>query len=109
MVSGSAGSTITLLLVTTLVPTALHPLLRVLACVLHLFGSRTLVSFLRDPFRGTVEKGNYIDALRAALWLGFNLVVSVGLTAAVGYALIGVRHLPVAKWLHNLVAWAYGV
>ena len=43
--------TVTLLLVTTLIPTALH-----------LLGAPKFIAFLRDPFAGTKEKGNFIDA-----------------------------------------------
>lgn len=39
----------------------------------------------------------------------FDLLVSLAVIAAVGYLLIGVPHLPLAKWLYGLVARVYGI
>ena len=107
----TTGTTVTLMLVTTLLPTALHLLLAVFAAVIQVFQNERFRGLLRDPFAKLQEdqKGSFVQIFGAASWLSFNVLVSGGLIVGVGYLLLGVPHVPLGNLLYGLVAWVYGV
>lgn len=94
------GIMVTLMLVTTLIPTLLHILLGLMAFFIHGFKGAALADFLEQP------RKNWRDAV-ASLWM-FGYVLIAGLAMLALYQ--GLQHfiqLPIAHWLYRFTGYFY--
>ncbi|OQW98577.1 MAG: hypothetical protein BWK73_52195 [Thiothrix lacustris] len=94
------GIMVTLMLVTTLIPTLLHILLGLMAFFIHGFKGAALADFLEQP------RKNWRDAV-ASFWM-FGYVLIAGLAMLALYQ--GLQHfiqLPIAQWLYHFTGYFY--
>ena len=94
------GIMVTLMLVTTLIPTLLHILLGLMAFFIHGFKGAALADFLEKP------RKNWRDAV-ASFWM-FGYVVLAGAALWAMYQVFQhFAQLPIAHWLYNFTGYFY--
>ncbi|WGZ93803.1 MAG: hypothetical protein QJT81_18760 [Candidatus Thiothrix putei] len=94
------GIMVTLMLVTTLIPTLLHILLGLMAFFIHGFKGAALADFLEQP------RKNWRDAV-ASFWM-FGYVVLAGAALWAMYQVFQhFTHLPIAQWLYHFTGYFY--
>lgn len=100
------GLMVTLMLVTTLIPTFIHIILAIIAMVLQ--------SFMGRPFLNALErydeKNNKHNGSNIYLLLAMGCVIlylaGLGIFAALTFAIIGILNLDIPMWLYNVSQWA---
>lgn len=94
------GIMVTLMLVTTLIPTLLHILLGLMAFFIHGFKGAALADFLEKP------RKNWRDAV-ASFWM-FSYVVLAGAALWAMYQVFQhFAQLPIAHWLYHFTGYFY--
>jgi hypothetical protein len=94
------GIMVTLMLVTTLIPTLLHILLGLMAFFIHGFKGAALADFLEQP------RKNWRDAV-ASVWMFGYVLMAVGVMWALWRVFQHFAQLPIAQWLYNFTGYFY--
>lgn len=97
------GAMVTLMVITTLVPTAIHVAAGTVAVFAHLLRGHKLAPYLSsmdDP--NSKHHGNKIDPLFAAAWIVAYFVGAAALVVGICAAFLWVIDLPIATWLYDL-------
>lgn len=94
------GIMVTLMLVTTLIPTLLHILLGLMAFFIHGFKGAALADFLEQP------RKNWRDAIASVWMLGYPLAAVLAMLG-VWQLLQHFAQLPIAHWLYNFTGYFY--
>lgn len=94
------GIMVTLMLVTTLIPTLLHILLGLMAFFIHGFKGAALADFLEQPRR------NWRDGI-ASLWMFGYGVLAVATLLAMYHVFQHFAQLSIAQWLYDFTGYFY--
>jgi len=94
---------ITVILLTTIVPTALHLVVAALALVILLLKGDRLANLLQRMCDDTsATRGNMIDPLIAAIWISGYFLIAIGLLGVTGYLCARSIGLPFRHWFYEI-------
>ena len=94
------GLMVTLMLVTTLIPTLLHIVMGLMAFFIHSFKGAALATFLEQP------RKNWRDAA-ACLWVYGYFIAALLTLWALWQLFQQIVHLPIALWLYHFTGYFY--
>ena len=97
------GAMITLMIVTTLIPTMIHISMALFAIIVNLLGGRKLAALL---VKANKTKDN-LKPMTAAVWLFAYYLIVIVLMIGLYWIIIRFVDFPVADWLYAITAYFY--
>jgi len=96
------GLMVTMMLVTTLIPTLVHVFIGLYSMVINLLFGKQLADYLDKT------TGNF-RPLVGAMWLLFYGLLVVALVLGLWWSFLSLSGLPVADWLYGIADWVYEI